>query len=98
MSRSKYKGPYIDVSLLKKIKKLKEEKVDFTENPIQVYSRRSTILPNFVGITFKIYNGNKFIKVYITEDKIGKKFGEFAHTRTFTAHAGNKERNKIKIK
>lgn len=90
MGRSTKKGPYIDAKLLKKIKamdSLGEKRV------IKTWARRSTIPPEFVGYTLAIHNGKKFIPVYITENMVGHKLGEFAHTRTFRAHGHHTERS-----
>lgn len=95
MARSKYKGPYVASSLVKKITKLRKEG-DISKTSVKTYSRRSTILPSFVGITFEVYNGNKFIRFYTTEYMIGKKLGEFSITRTFVKHSGDKVRNFVK--
>ncbi|RLA84632.1 MAG: 30S ribosomal protein S19 [Deltaproteobacteria bacterium] len=89
MPRSKKKGPYVDPKLLKKVRKLKEE--GRTDKVIKTWSRRSTIIPEFVGLTFAVHNGMKFIPVYITEQMVGHKLGEFAPTRTFRGHAGDKK-------
>ena len=83
MARSVWKGPYFDVTLFKKVKKSKEES---SKSPIKTWSRRSTIIPDFVGVTISVYNGKSFIPVYVTEDMVGHKFGEFAPTRTFFGH------------
>ncbi len=91
MSRSLKKGPYIDPNLMKKIEALNstgEKKV------VKTWSRRSTISPEFVGHTLAIHNGNKFIPVYITENMVGHKLGEFAPTRTFRGHSGQKPTEK----
>jgi small subunit ribosomal protein S19 len=88
MARSIKKGPFCDEHLLNKVraqKKLKENKV------IQTWSRRSTIFPDFVGYTIAVYNGREHVPVYVTEDMVGHKFGEFAPTRTFRGHAGDKK-------
>lgn len=87
MSRSLKKGPFVDKSLLKKVETRIEEK---SKKPIQTWSRRSTIFPNFVGITFKVHNGKDFINVFVTEDMVGHKLGEFAPTRTFSGHGDKK--------
>lgn len=92
MARSLKKGPYIDPSLLKRITKAKEESSD---KVIKTWSRRSTITPELVGLTIAVHNGKKFIPVFITEDMVGYKLGEFAPTRTFHSHAGDR-RTKIK--
>ena len=94
MPRSKKKGPYVDPKLLKKVRKLKEE--GRTDKVIKTWSRRSTIIPEFVGLTFAVHNGMKFIPVYITEQMVGHKLGEFAPTRTFRGHAGDKKTKVVK--
>ena len=83
MARSVWKGPYFDITLFKKVKKSKEEN---SKSPIKTWSRRSTILPQFVGLTFGVYNGQKFIPVSVSENMVGHKFGEFSPTRTFKGH------------
>ena len=83
MARSIWKGPYFDITLFKKVKKSKEEN---SKSPIKTWSRRSTILPEFIGLSFAVHNGKKFISVLITEDMIGHKLGEFSPTRTFKSH------------
>jgi small subunit ribosomal protein S19 len=87
MARSLKKGPYIDPSLERKIAALNESG---EKRVIKTWGRRSTIPPDFVGHTIAIHNGNKFIPVYITENMVGHKLGEFAPTRTFRGHAGQK--------
>ena len=74
MARSVWKGPYFDVTLYKKVKKSKEEN---SKSPIKTWSRRSTIIPDFVGVTLSVYNGKSFIPVFVTEDMVGHKLGEF---------------------
>ena len=88
MSRSVWKGPYFDVTLFKKVKKSKEES---SKSPIKTLSRRSTIIPDFVGVTISVYNGKSFIPVYVTEDMVGHKLGEFSPTRVFKGHSGDKK-------
>ena len=88
MSRSVWKGPYFDVTLFKKVKKSKEES---SKSPIKTWSRRSTIIPDFVGVTISVYNGKSFVPVYITEDMVGHKLGEFSPTRVFKGHSGDKK-------
>ena len=88
MSRSVWKGPYFDVTLYKKVKKSKEEN---SKSPIKTWSRRSTIIPDFVGVTLSVYNGKSFIPVFITEDMVGHKLGEFSPTRVFKGHSGDKK-------
>ena len=85
MSRSLKKGPYIDASLMKKVSALNEAN---DKRVIKTWSRASTITPDFVGHTIAVHNGNKFIPVYITENMVGHKLGEFAPTRLFRGHSG----------
>ena len=87
MSRSVWKGPFFDGYLLKKAEKVRESG---RNEVIKIWSRRSTILPQFVGLTFGVYNGHKHIPVLVSEDMIGHKFGEFAPTRTYYGHAADK--------
>ena len=89
MGRSIKKGPYVDVKLDKKITGINEGKNK--KSVIKTWSRRSTITPDFVGHTFAVHNGNKFIPVYVTEFMVGHKLGEFAPTRNFKGHSGNKQ-------
>ena len=83
MSRSVWKGPFVDPSLLKKVEKLKG---NTSAPPIKTWARKCTIIPEFVGHSFLIYNGKKFIPITISEDMVGHKFGEFAPTRQFHGH------------
>ncbi len=83
MTRSVWKGPFVDGYLLKKAEKAR---ASGRHDIIKTWSRRSTILPQFVGLTFGVYNGNKFLPVSVTENMIGHKFGEFAPTRIFKGH------------
>ncbi len=85
MARSLKKGPFIDAHLLKKVNAAKESG---DKKPIKTWSRRSTILPEMIGLTFNVHNGRSFIPVYITENHVGYKLGEFAPTRTFKGHKG----------
>jgi small subunit ribosomal protein S19 len=87
MSRSLKKGPFIDYRLEKKVLDLVESKKKVV---IKTWSRSSTITPDFVGQTIAVHNGNKFIPVYVTENMVGHKLGEFSPTRIFRGHAGNK--------
>jgi small subunit ribosomal protein S19 len=87
MARSLKKGPYIAHHLLKKVEKATEGK---KKTVIKTWARSSMISPDFVGQTFAVHNGNKFIPVYVTENMVGHKLGEFAPTRTFRGHSGNK--------
>jgi small subunit ribosomal protein S19 len=89
MARSLKKGPYIDQSLMKKVEKLNESG---QKKVIKTWARRSTIPPEFVGHTLAVHNGIKFIPVYISENMVGHKLGEFALTRTYRGHAGKSER------
>jgi len=83
MSRSVWKGPFVDPSLLKKVEKIKSSS---SPTPIKTWSRKSTIIPEFVGISFLIYNGKKFIPIKISEEMVGHKLGEFSPTRQFSGH------------
>ncbi len=83
MARSVWKGPFVEESLIKKVDK---QKKDANKKPIKTWSRKSTIIPDFVGCSFLIYNGKKFIPLTISEDMVGHKIGEFAPTRTFAGH------------
>ena len=83
MSRSTKKGPFVDEKLLRKVNKVLEEG---GKKAIKTYSRASQILPEFVGLTFQVHNGKKFINVFITESMVGHRLGEFAPTRTFRGH------------
>ena len=85
MSRSVWKGPFVDGFVLRKAEKAR---AGGRGEVVKIWSRRSTILPQFVGVTFGVYNGNKHIPVLVSEDMVGHKFGEFAPTRTFRFHAG----------
>ncbi|MCK9179344.1 MAG: 30S ribosomal protein S19 [Bacteroides sp.] len=87
MSRSLKKGPYIDVKLEKKVLEMSDSP---KKSVIKTWARASMISPDFVGHTIAVHNGNKFIPVYITENMVGHKLGEFAPTRTFRSHAGNR--------
>lgn len=87
MARSLKKGAFVDDSIMKKIKKLNE---DNKKSVVKTWLRRSTIYPEFVGHTIAVHNGKDFIPVYITEEMVGHKLGEFSQTRKFTGHAGNK--------
>lgn len=88
MARSVWKGPFVDGYLLKKAEKVRQSA---RNEIVKIWSRRSTILPQFVGITFGVYNGKKFVPVLVTEEMIGMKFGEFAPTRTYTGHTADKK-------
>jgi len=90
MARSVWKGPFVELSLLKKAEAT-QEKGGGRGGPIKTWSRRSTILPQFVGLTFNVYNGRKFVPVSVNEDMVGMKLGEFAPTRTFHGHASDKK-------
>ncbi len=83
MSRSVWKGPYVDEKLNRKVEKMIQ---DGQKRPLKTWSRACTITPNFVGHTFEVHNGKKFIKVYVTEQMVGHKLGEFAPTRFFKGH------------
>lgn len=83
MSRAVWKGPFVDPSLLKKVEKLKSKA---NSTPIKTWSRKSTVIPEFVGVSFLIYNGKKFIPIKISEEMVGHKLGEFSPTRQFSGH------------
>ena len=87
MARSLKKGPYVEKSLMKKVQEMNKSN---KKTVIKTWSRRSTIFPDFVGHTIAVHNGKDFIPVYITEDMVGHKLGEFAPTRTFKGHSGDK--------
>ena len=88
MARSLKKGPYAEKSLLKKVQKANESE---KKEVIKTWSRRSTIFPSFVGLTFAVHNGREFIPVYVTEDMVGHKLGEFVPTRKFGGHGSDKK-------
>ncbi|QBF34936.1 30S ribosomal protein S19 [Mycoplasmopsis phocirhinis] len=88
MARSLKKGPFADDHLMKKVEAIVEGKA--AKKPIKTWSRRSTIFPNFVGLTFQVHNGKSFIDVYVTDDMVGHKLGEFSPTRTYTGHGADK--------
>ena len=87
MARSIWKGPFVEGYVLKKAEKVRESGKN---EVIKIWSRKSTILPQFVGLTFGVYNGKKFIPVLATENMVGHKFGEFSPTRTYIGHAADK--------
>ncbi len=87
MSRSLKKGPYVEASLMKKFEKMRQSEKKRT---IKTWSRRSTIFPEFVGYTFAVHNGKQHVPVFITEDMVGHKLGEFSPTRKFVSHGGKK--------
>jgi len=91
MGRSLKKGPYIDFRLEKKVQVLEETG---KKTVVKTWSRRSMISPDFVGHTFAVHNGNKFIPVYVTENMVGHKLGEFAPTRNFRGHVDKKDKGK----
>ncbi|MFP4978470.1 30S ribosomal protein S19 [Paenibacillus sp. CN-4] len=91
MSRSLKKGPFIDGYLLKKVEDLNESGKKVV---IKTWSRRSTIFPQFIGHTFGVYDGRKHVPVYVTEDMVGHKLGEFAPTRTYKGHAGDDKKTR----
>ena len=88
MSRSQKKGPFDDEKLYLKVVKQNETG---TREPIKTWARACTIIPEFVGFTFLVHNGKAFLKVFVTEDMVGHKLGEFSMTRTFRGHSGNKK-------
>jgi small subunit ribosomal protein S19 len=88
MARSLKKGPFVDLHLIKKVDAAKSGN---DKRPVKTWSRRSTILPDFVGLTIAVHNGRQHIPVYVTENMVGHKLGEFANTRTFKGHAADKK-------
>ena len=88
MARSIKKGPYVQESLMKKIEAMK---FSGSKKVVKTWSRRSTIIPDAVGLTFAVHNGKKFIPVFVTENMVGHKLGEFSPTRTFYSHAGDRK-------
>jgi len=88
MARSAKKGPFVDESLLKKVQRAKE---DGKREVIKTWSRRSMVIPEFVGQTIAVHNGKKFVSVFITENMVGHRLGEFAPTRTFRLHSGQRK-------
>lgn len=95
MPRSLRKGPFVDIKLMKKISAMNETN---ERKLLKTWSRRSTITPEFIGHTVAVHNGRKFIPVYITENMVGHKLGEFSPTRTFRAHSGSKKAEAAKKK
>ena len=89
MGRSLKKGPFIDIKLLKKVM---SQKATGDRRPIRTWSRRSTIIPDFVNHTFEVHDGRKHVKLFVQEEMVNHKFGEFAPTRTFRGHAGKRKR------
>ncbi|HFL8819387.1 MAG TPA: 30S ribosomal protein S19 [Candidatus Azoamicus sp. OHIO2] len=90
MTRSLKKGPFVDYHLLKKIK----NNIHLKKTPIKTWSRRSMVIPDMIGFTFSVHNGKKFIPVFINENMVGHKLGEFSPTRIFKGHSGDKGQNK----
>ncbi len=95
MPRSVKKGPFVDDSITKKVDRTIKEN---SHQVIKTWSRRSTIFPEFIGLTFAVHNGKKFVPVFITEDMVGHKLGEFSPTRTFYSHAGGDKKSRLKGK
>jgi len=95
MTRSLKKGPFIDLHLLKKVDAARSKQ---DTKVIKTWSRRSTVIPDMVGMTFAVHNGQKFIPVYVSENMVGHKLGEFAPTRTWRGHAGQKDQKGSKRK
>ena len=87
MPRSLRKGPFVDLHLMKKVEKAKESN---DKRPIKTWSRRSMVMPDMVGLTISVHNGRQHIPIFISEDMVGHKLGEFAPTRTFRGHAGDR--------
>jgi len=91
MARSLKKGPFVDLHLLKKVDAVRATS---DKRPVKTWSRRSTILPDFIGLTFAVHNGRVHIPVYVTENMVGHKLGEFSLTRTFRGHLADKKAKK----
>lgn len=91
MSRSLKKGPYVDERLLSKVEK---QSTTANREPIKTWARDCTIVPDFIGFTFMVHNGKQFTRVYVTEDMVGHKLGEFSPTRMFRGHSGGKKASK----
>jgi small subunit ribosomal protein S19 len=91
MARSVKKGPFVDDHLMKKVLAAKEAK---SNKPIKTWSRRSMVLPEMIGLTLNVHNGRQFVPVYVTENMVGHKLGEFSPTRSFRGHAGAKNKGK----
>jgi small subunit ribosomal protein S19 len=88
VTRSVKKGPYVDAKVMRKVLRARSEA---NPSPITTWSRSCTILPDFVGLTFMVHDGRKHVKVYVSEEMVGHKLGEFAPSRTFRGHSGNKK-------
>jgi small subunit ribosomal protein S19 len=95
VARSLSKGPFVDGKLQKKVEEVKGTK---SSKVIKTWSRRSTITPEFIGVTFAVHNGKKFIPIFVTEEMVGHKLGEFAPTRTFHSHSGDRKSKVVKRK
>ncbi len=93
MGRSLKKGPFVDEKLYRKVERLNESG---SRNPIKTWARACTIVPEFVGHTFQVHNGRSFLDVFVTEDMVGHKLGEFSHTRMFRGHTNKKEGVRIR--
>ena len=91
MARSLKKGPFVDLSITRQVKKAKESQ-DKGTKIIKTWSRRSMILPDFIGLTFAVHNGKKFIPVYVTDNMVGHKLGEFSATRVYHGHGSDKKK------
>jgi small subunit ribosomal protein S19 len=88
MGRSVKKGPFVDLHLITKVETARATN---DKRPIKTWSRRSTVLPDFIGLTIAVHNGKQHVPVYVTENMVGHKLGEFSHTRTFKGHSGDKK-------
>jgi small subunit ribosomal protein S19 len=92
MSRSVKKGPFVDIHLMKKVDAARAIN---DKRPIKTWSRRSTVLPDFVGLTFAVHNGKQHVPVYVTENMVGHKLGEFSHTRIFKGHSAERKTSEL---
>ena len=88
MARSVKKGPFVDLHLIQKVEAARATN---DKRPVKTWSRRSTVLPDFVGLTIAVHNGRQHIPIYVTENMVGNKLGEFSHTRTFKGHAADRK-------
>ena len=92
MARSVKKGPFVDFHLMKKVEAARAAN---DKRPIKTWSRRSTVLPDFVGLTFAVHNGKQHVPVYVTENMVGHKLGEFSHTRLFKGHSAERKTSEL---
>ncbi len=94
MARSVKKGPFVDHHLMRKVEAAHASN---DKRPIKTWSRRSTVLPDFIGLTFAVHNGKQHVPVYVTENMVGHKLGEFSHTRTFKGHSAERKTTELEV-